>query len=170
MSSTLTPERRRGYSLILIAAPAFLAIFASLWPLEPVALRLTCTLLGFATVALLPLVRSLDRVLAGITTTAVLLSVATLNWPLRAAYVLSRSSFDRAAAEVRAGEPISTPCSIGLFRIRKAEVYHNGIVCLWTNDDPSGPTGFVQTEIDDLPFNLWSHTPLDNSWQFISED
>ncbi|WP_145286310.1 hypothetical protein [Pirellulimonas nuda] len=156
--------------LIATAAPAFLAVLASLWPLERIALVLTCTLLGLCTFVPFLFGRSRRHWFAGVTTIAVLLSVATSNWPLRAAYALSRSSFDRVASEVRAGELPKTPCSIGFFRIRKAEVHHNGIVCLWTNDDPSGPTGFVETGTDDLPFNLWSHVSLDNSWQFISED
>jgi len=170
MSPTPTTKRRRPYLLIAFAGATFVAILASLWPLEPIALALTCTLLGLGTIVALLFVRSLRHLFAGITALAILLSVATSNWPLQAAYVLSRTSFDRVAAQVRAGDPPSTPCLIGLFRIRKAEVYHNGIVCLWTDDDSGGPTGFVQTGPDDLPFNLWSHTPLDNSWQFISED
>ncbi len=170
MSPTPTTTRRRPYLLIAIGAPPFLAILASLWPLEPIALVLTCTLLGLGTVVAVLFVRSTRHLFAGTAALAMLLSVATSNWPLQAAYTLSRPSFDRVAAQVRAGDPPSTPCLIGLFRIRKAEVSHNGIVCLWTDDDPAGPTGFVQTGPDDLPFNLWSHTPLDNSWQFISED
>ncbi len=166
--STPTTRRRRRYLLVAFVAPAFVAILASLWPLEPISLALTCTLLGLCTFVSVLCVRSLRHLFAGITTLAILLSVATSNWPLQAAYVLSRPSFDRVAAQVRAGEPPNTPCSIGLFRIRKAEMYHNGIVCLWTNT--TGSTGFVQTGPDDLPFNLWSHTQLDNSWQFISED
>lgn len=170
MPSIETSRRRDRYLLAAITAPAFLGIVASLWPFEPIALLLTCTLLAFCTIAPCLLIRSRRQLFAGIATIATLLSVATLNWPLRAAYVLSRPSLDRIAAEVQAGELPVAPCTIGLFRVRKAEMHPNGVVCLWTNDDPAGRTGFVQTEASDLPFNLWSHTSLDNSWQFISED
>jgi hypothetical protein len=159
-------EQKHRYLLIAIAAPAFLAILASLYPFEPSLLILTCILLGYIIIVGLIFVRSLRQLFAGITTIAILLSVATSNWPLRAAYTLSRPSFDNAAAQVRAGDPPSTPCWIGLFRIQKAEVGNKGILCLWTNNG----TGFVQTGPNDLPFNLWSHATLDNSWQFISED
>jgi hypothetical protein len=145
-------------------------MLASLWPVEPIALTLTCTLLGLVTLVTFFGIQSLRQWFAGITTVAILLSVATSNWPLKTAYGLSRRSFDRAAAQVRAGNPPRTPCWIGVFRIRKAEVYHNGIACLWTDDDPGGPCGFVQHGSDDLPFNLWSHMRLDDSWQFIAED
>ena len=170
MSPPPTSKRRRRYFLIAIAAPSFLAVLASLWPLEPIALTLTCTALGLATLIALPFVRSLRHLFAVITTIAILLSVATSDWPLHAAYALSRPSFDHVADHVRAGTPPTTPCLIGLFRIRKAEVSENGIVCLWTDDEARGPTGFVQCGPDDLPFNLWSHARLDDSWQFISED
>ena len=170
MSPAPPPKRRRPDLLVAFAGAAVVAILASLWPLDPIALALTSTLLGLGAIVAILFVRSLHHLFAGITALAVLLSVVTSNWPLQAAYVLSRTSFDRVAEQVRAGDPPDTPCFIGLFRIRKAEVYRNGIVCLWTDDDSGGPTGFVQTGPHDLPFNLWSHTPLDNSWQFISED
>jgi len=155
---------------VAIAVPPMFAIVASLWPLESIALFLACIVLGLATIVTFPFVRSYRLLFAEITSIAILLSVMTFNWPLHAAYVLSRPSFDRVAAEVRAGHPLEIPRRVGLFSIQKAEVYHNGVVCLWTDDDPAGPTGFVQHGAHDLPFNLWSHTRLDDSWQFIAED
>ncbi len=155
---------------VAITAPPFLAVLASLWPFERSLLILTCALLGIVTLSALFFVRSVRQLFMGTTTIAILLSVATSDWPLRTAYTLSRPSFERVAEHVRAGDEIDTPCLVGLFRIRKAEVYHNGVVCLWTEDDSAGPTGFVQCGSDDPPFNLWSHTRLDGCWQFISED
>ena len=127
-------------------------------------------MLGLATFATFPFVRSHRLLFAGIASIAILLSVMTSNWPLHAAYVLSRPSFDRVAAEIRDGNSPGSPRRVGLFRIQKAEVSHNGVVCLWTDVDPSGYSGFVQHGANDLPFNLWSHTQLDDSWQFIKED
>lgn len=163
-------KRKRRYLLIIVLAPSLLAILASLWPFEATSIALTCIVLAIITVFALSFVQSRSGFLAGITTLAILLSVATLHWPLRAAYFLSRPSFDQVATQVRAGNPPKQAQWIGLFHIRKAEIYHNGIVCLWTDDDPAGPTGFVQYSSEQLPFNLWSHIPLDHSWQFISED
>jgi hypothetical protein len=82
---------------------------------------------------------------------------------------MSRGAFDAIAQRVRAGEQMK-PQRIGLVTIRKAEVYYNGIVCLWTDLNPSGYTGFVQCAPDSMPFNLWSMIRLDARWQFISED
>ena len=155
--------------VVIIAAP-LLAILASLWPVEPAMLAMACIVLAFATLSTFPFVRSLRLLFARVTTLAVLLSVITSNWPLRAAFALSRTSFDRIAAQVLAENPPETPCMVGLFRIEKAHVDRHGIVCLWTDIDPSGATGFVQYRCDDLPFNLWSRMRLDDSWQFIQED
>jgi hypothetical protein len=100
----------------------------------------------------------------------VILSVTAANWPLRVSYALNRPAFDQLAKRVRAGEDMTMPRSVGLFKIRRAEVYHNGVTCLWTGLDPAGYTGFVQCGPDHVPFNLWSIVRLDHEWQFISED
>jgi hypothetical protein len=101
---------------------------------------------------------------------AVILSVAVTDWPLRVAYAWSRNSFDAVARRVRNGEVVATPWRAGLFTIRRAELSHHGIVCLWTKADPGGSTGFVECRRDHVPFNLWSMVALDDRWQFISED
>lgn len=101
---------------------------------------------------------------------AILFSVAVTHWPLRTTYALSRGSFEAVAQRVRSGEQVTTPMRAGLFTIRRAEISHHGVVCLWTQPHPSGSTGFVQCRRDYVPFNLWSIVRLDNRWQFISED
>ena len=112
----------------------------------------------------------LPAIAISFTCLAVIASVAVCHWPLRITYALSREAFDKSAEQIRAGEQLAMPQRIGLFKIRKAEVYFNGIVCLWTIPNPSGNTGFVQCGRDHVPFNLWSLIKLDSKWQFISED
>ena len=101
---------------------------------------------------------------------AIIASVPVWQWPLRVTYSWSRSAFDSLAERIRAGEHLQVPQRVGLFVIRKAEVSHNGIVCLWVVPNPAGSTGFVQCKRDHVPFNLWSLVKLDDQWQFISED
>jgi hypothetical protein len=101
---------------------------------------------------------------------SIIISVAATHWPLRVTYVLSRDAFDSLAQRVRAGEHIATPVRAGFFTVRRAELSHHGIVCLWTYPHPAGSTGFVQCRRDYVPFNLWSLIRLDDRWQFISED
>lgn len=101
---------------------------------------------------------------------ALIASVAIWQWPLRISYGSSRSGFDSLAQRVRAGEQLQMPQRVGLFRVRKAEVSRQGVVCLWTLPNPAGSTGFVRCGRDHVPFNLWSLVKLDDHWQFISED
>ncbi len=101
---------------------------------------------------------------------AFIVSVFTTHWPLKAHYHLVKSRLNRIADRVEAKAPVSLPCQIGLFRIKKAEVYWNGITCLWTGDNPAGYAGFVRTSPDKVRFNLWSMVKLDKDWQFIAED
>lgn len=106
---------------------------------------------------------------AFLVTVLILGSVGASHWPLRVAYVVSRPALERAAAEVRLGHPFEHR-RVGLIEIRRAEISRTGVVCLWTDTNPSGRTGFVQTPPYNIPFNLWSVTSLDQRWQFISED
>ena len=86
------------------------------------------------------------------------------------AFAFSRRSFDQVASQLVAGTAPQTPGRIGLFFIEKAEVNRQGIVCLWTDNDPAGPNGFVQNSNPDVTFNLWSKLRLDETWHFIAED
>ncbi len=97
-------------------------------------------------------------------------SMELTSFPLRVGYRLSRSQINQAAARLLSGETLSTPCWVGSIRVKKAELSRNGIACLWTHPHPSGSSGFVKTAPDFVPFNLWSHTRIDDEWQFISED
>ena len=144
-----------------------LALSASIWPLESFMLGFVCVI---AALSVVPFAQSRSHFYFGILTIGVLVSIAATNWPLRIAYAVSSSSLDRAAQQIRNGQTITTPCMVGVFRIANAELHYNNTICLWTDCDPSGKTGFVQCGPDNPPFNLWSHTRLSNSWQFISED
>lgn len=162
--------KKRLFRLIVLAAPAIAAVLLAVWPSEWGLLQFACAFLGLVTIGMLMACRSISELLVGTTTIAVLLSVITTNWPLQYAYRISYAESEAVARRVAAGQQVATPCWIGVFRIETAEVYHNGVVCLWTNDAAAGPTGFVQYAADDLPFNLANHFRLDDQWQFISED
>lgn len=102
-----------------------------------------------------------------------LVSVGVTHWPLRAAFAISRGSFDQTAQRIGAGDSLPTPVHVGLFTIRKAELggdLHAPIACLWTDLASAGKTGFVRCGDADPPFNLWSSLPLSDGWQFIVED
>jgi hypothetical protein len=114
--------------------------------------------------------RMLSAIVAPIAAVAVIISVAATHWPLRASYLLSRSSLEAVARRVRRGEPVAQPMRVGLFNIQRAELSDRGIVCLWTQWNLGGSTGFVQCRRDDVPFNLFAIVRLDHGWQFISED
>ena len=157
-------------STIGIITLALIAVVMSLWPIEWYLLALMCLILLFAVLGILLFSSSRAQLCIGTLAAVFLISIATTNWPLRVAYSVSRPSFDRVASQIRAGEAITTPCFVGMFRIQKAEINYTNTVCLWTDDDLAGHTGFVQCSPVAPPFNLWGHTGLDDSWQFITED
>ena len=150
--------------------PVGAMIAASLLVVEPVLLWLLGALFCLGLFFSFPFMRDLRKMFVGTAIIGIILSVALTNWPLRAAFWSSRPSFDQIADDVRSGKIPETPMQLGLFRIRKAEVYHNNVVCLWTDLNPSGKSGFVQCPPENPPFNLWSQASLDSSWQFIRED
>jgi|SRR6185503_16327735 len=173
--------KRNRIDLPLIALCSLLALAAVLFSAtggEKVAVVFWAIILGLAIVIVGSLLIGHRRhtkrdVLPAFTAPAIglgiIVSVAATHWPLRVSYAMSRGAFDSIAQRVRAGEEV-TPQRVGLVKIRRAEVYHNGIVCLWTGLNAGGYTGFVQCGPDYVPFNLWSIVRLDARWQFISED
>jgi hypothetical protein len=112
----------------------------------------------------------LPVLVAPVLSLAITISVAATHWPLRASYAMSRGSLDAVAQRIRSGEHVTIPRRAGLFTVRRVELSRHDIVCLWTQPDPAGSTGFVQCRRDYVPFNLWSIIRLDDRWQFISED
>ena len=160
---------RKFLTIGFVALP-LIAVALSIWPADWFLLLLACVVLLFANLGILLFTKSRPHLYMGIFSAGLLISIATTNWPLHAAYAFSRPSFDRLAVQIRAGNNVQTPCSAGMFRICKAELNYTGTVCLWTDDDSAGHTGFVQCGPAAPPFNLWSHTSLDDSWQFITED
>ena len=92
------------------------------------------------------------------------------SFPLRTGYYFSKRQMDRIASLLQAGEQVPCPCWAGIIRVKKAELSQQQIPCLWTHPNPSGNTGFIKTSPAYIPFNLWSHTKIDEEWQFISED
>lgn len=79
----------RLFLIVAIAVPPLLAIVASLWPIESIALILASIVLGLATIPTFPFVRSHRLRFAAITSVAITLSVMTFNWPLHTAYPLT---------------------------------------------------------------------------------
>src|SRR4051812_14953196 len=69
--------------------------------------------------------RVLPVLIAPVMATGIIVSVAATHWPLRLSYAMSRGTFDSIAQHVRAGEQVK-PRRVGLFAIRRAEIFHNG--------------------------------------------
>ncbi|TWU40851.1 hypothetical protein [Novipirellula artificiosorum] len=153
-----------------VGIPPMIGVLASLWPLDGTLLAVVCLPLILITLSVAIATRSLRQLFYAITAFAILLSTILYNMPLRTAFAFSRSSFDQLADDVESGRSVDTPCWIGPIRICKAETYGNGVICLWTDDSPGGHTGFVRHGPSNLPFNLWSHSIMNDSWQFIAED
>ncbi len=153
-----------------LVLPPLIAILASLWPLEYNLLALVCLpLLGICLMGMLA-AQSLRQRLFGLGAILLIGATITVNIPLQTAFRVYRPELDQIAQRVAAGNVVSTPFWVGPIRVCKAEQNSKGVVCLWTNDDPNGRTGFVQHKPSQLPFNLWSHMVLNDKWQFISED
>jgi hypothetical protein len=96
-------------------------------------------------------------------------SVAISGWPLRLLFHFSRASFDSVASLAKNGQQIITPVRIGLYTIKKVEIW-DGSVCFWT--ETSGDhDGFVNTTPQGVQrFNVWSTLQLKKDWQFLWED
>ncbi|WP_442511319.1 hypothetical protein SH528x_002991 [Novipirellula sp. SH528] len=166
----MMPRLRQLIPITLISLPPVIGCVAAIWPLERFLLCMVCLPLLIVSLTLIVASRSIQRYLLGIAAVAVLLSTFLFDMPLQTVFHFSRPTFDRIAGDVASGTAIKTPFWIGPLRICKVEQHRSGVVCLWTDDAPAGHTGFVQHGPTELPFNLWSHVAIADSWQFISED
>jgi amino acid transporter len=102
---------------------------------------------------------------------AILLSIVFTHWLLKLHYLLFKPQLNNIADRTEAGRIPAMPVRIGPYNIKRSEVYHNGITCLWTNVHQAGYAGFARCSPEYFDrFNLWSKVNLDDGWQFISED
>jgi hypothetical protein len=182
MNGAASQSRRGKAEPILVGVLVCLGLLG-LGPLatgaEPFLSSLVAVLLGFASASVSVVSalwlrwrkqRSAVVLAVGGVLTVMLLSTFGTYWPLHASFLLAHQRLEELAARVGAGKTVTLPTRAGPFQIRAAEIHESGIVCLWTDLAPSGKTGFVRTAPDHVPFNLWSHVPLDERWQYISED
>lgn len=95
--------------------------------------------------------------------------IALTHFPFRATFSLSESALHRLAMSVEAGEPLASPHRVGWFTIREAGKKDDGSIFLWTDPNPSGPSGFVY-RYTGRGYNLWSELRLGDDWYFICED
>lgn len=100
---------------------------------------------------------------------AIIVSVFFTSWPMRASFVASREALDVLAQGLRDQQRITIPARAGTLVVERAEL-RGGTVCLWTQLNKSGPTGFVQSPSPDLPVPAWSRIDLGGGWYFVTED
>lgn len=165
--------------LCLLLPVSFFSIIVSVSSGETATVWGVCFVLSLATffiASLLTLGRVLSQrnlapaLLPPLSALILIASVAITNWPLHTAYRYSKEAIDQFADRVRAGEQVETPARLGLFIIQRGEITKSGRVCLWTDLNPKGYTGFGQYPVDNLPGNLWTWVNLDERWQFIAQD
>jgi len=169
---------------VAIALPPTLMVVLSLAPFDIAAiwffgvLALSFLLLLLAALRWVPALRPQKRLWRQATAAMLLVvSIMVFNWPLRIGYAFSKPAFNQVAEQVKAGNIPDTPRRVGWFLIEEIDapnyvinIIGHDVVCLWTDVHPFGNTGFVQHGPDNLPFNIWTHFKLDNTWQFIAED
>ena len=96
--------------------------------------------------------------------------IASTHIPLRITFRLYRAEFDRAAAQIEAGDPPATPFWIGPFKIKMAgRRGDSGTPYLSSNQAEWEIEGFVRHP-DGHGFNIWSCITLDDEWSYIAED
>ncbi len=97
-------------------------------------------------------------------------SVGLTDWPLRLAFLASKSQLDRLADRLEQGNAVA-PTWVGTFCIRKAELRED-MPCLWISLEPSGFTGLARP-VDGIAlgkYNDWSDARLSSKWHLIKED
>lgn len=169
-------------ALFLFQGIVSAAVFASsaMFAGRPVVLLFAASACGAVIVAhcfAIPWLRFRRRPLGppiavGILCLSINLSSAIFQWPARLSYAASRPSLEKIATEVRSGRSLSVPRRAGLLVVQRAEIRRGDVVCLWTDFQPGGNSGFVACDAEraEREFNLFDRLSLDDRWQFIIED
>ena len=163
-------------SVIAIVA----AVLVSLFLIEHTLVILSCLAVGMVALAMFVAVlvgrsirakHSLWRSLLSVLVPAVLfVAIASTHIPLRIIFPIYRAEFDRAAAQIEAGDPPATPFWIGPFKIEMVGRHgDSGPPYLSSNRAEWGIDGFVRHP-EGQGFNLWSCITLDDEWSYIAED
>jgi hypothetical protein len=99
-------------------------------------------------------------------------SIVLTQWPLRAAFALSRPTLERNAQLMKNGTTLNTPRFVGLLWVKHAEISPlSKTPCFWLDNSSSGRRGLVQgTPATAHHFNLWSTQEMSSGWQLVSED
>ncbi|MBN1341139.1 MAG: hypothetical protein JXQ73_00565 [Phycisphaerae bacterium] len=100
-------------------------------------------------------------------------SVPVTQWPLRLVFAAYRSKLDHVAELVRTGGKTGQRENVGPFTIRMAEVNRVGAICLWTDLNPAGYTGFMKCSpalVARQNALFWSVTHLDGEWYLVEMD
>ncbi|MCP4135982.1 MAG: hypothetical protein GY754_33745 [bacterium] len=152
------------------------AILVCVFLIEETLVKLSCMAVGLMALSL-AVVRSINtkhsrwRVLASTLIPAVLfIGIAWTHVPLRIAFRIYRSEFDRVASQIESGTPPLVPFRIGPFKIEMVgRRRDSGPPYLGSNQDEWEINGFVKHP-DGHGFNLWSCIRLDDVWSYIAED
>jgi hypothetical protein len=100
-------------------------------------------------------------------------------WPFRLEFLTVRSTLERLADQVAAGQAVSSPRSAGPFQLVASAVDSEaGGVALLIDPNPSGPSGFVRHKnYTKGPYDCfrpirgdWWHMELGGGWCYHEED
>jgi hypothetical protein len=104
---------------------------------------------------------------------------AWTTWPFHLTFLTARPALDTLADQIEAGEAVSFPQTVGLFRLVGSRLdSRTGGVALLTDPNPSGPSGFVRHKISYAgPYGCfgpirgdWWHVSLGGGWCYHEED
>jgi hypothetical protein len=124
--------------------------------------------------------RSRRRVWMWVIALAVMPGVTSWTvWPFRLRFLAARSSLERVADQIEAGQVVSFPQNAGPFRLAASKVdSRTGGVALLIDPDPNGPSGFVRhkgglagpSDCFGPIRGDWWHVALGGGWCYHEED
>ena len=97
------------------------------------------------------------------------LSIWTTHWPIKLRFQLSKTAFHGLVEQVNAGEEISFPVTVGLYRIYRASKRDDGSLCFSVSNSKGDFQGVAYCS-DQVHFNIWTHIHLQGKWHYIVED
>ena len=163
-------------SFIPSAVAVVAAILVSIFLIEQTLVIFLCLAVGMVAIVV-TVVRWLhtkqlrwQALVSTLATATLFIGIAWLDIPLRVAFRVYRSEFDRVASEVESGTSPATPFWIGPFKIEMVGRRGDpGTPYLSLNQEEWEIDGFVRHP-NGHGFNPWSCITLDDAWSYVAED
>jgi hypothetical protein len=165
---------KRILTIGLLSVVPVLLVFLSVCGADPLFIKIL-SYFGCACYVVILVVSQIKRkennsiIFVYITYIALMLSVGSINWPLKVYFNYYQEKFEMALSKFDDISLKQEPTEIGLFEILHIEKSGPSYI-LWIDDSKDGGIAFVKGNDPNYFASIWSKVKLSSEWEYIVFD